>query len=118
MAVAMTPLWPSMAQAMTVAQFLARADAVKARGALAILSPDAGLLKAEMNQAVIAYRGDVAAARKAGRRPPSCPPAPGRSDITSDDVIAWLRAVPAAMQAQTSVKAAFYALMKAHYPCK
>ena len=116
--VLMMAVWPGMAQAMSVAQFLDKADAVKAKGILAIMSPDAGILKNEMAQVMTTYRADIAAARKAGGQPPSCPPPPGKSDLTGDDVIAAFHAIPKAAQARTSVKSAFYALMKTHYPCR
>lgn len=71
MLLAAVMIWPQPAQAMTVAQFLEKADSVKARGVLALMSTDAGLLKSEMQQVMTAYRADVAAARKAGKPPPA-----------------------------------------------
>ena len=41
-------MMPVAAQAMSVDQFLAKANALKAQGMMALLSPDVGVLKAEM----------------------------------------------------------------------
>ena len=67
-AVAASLLVPTAAQAMTVAQFLAKAKALQAQGALAILSPDAELLKREVASIRAAYTADLRAARQSHRR--------------------------------------------------
>lgn len=105
------------AQAMTVAEFLAKSDAVKAKGMLAMMSSDLTLLRNEMKSVSTAYRADIDAAQKAGKPPHSCPPPKGKASISSDDVMAELQSLPTAEKARTSVKTAFYAMMKKRYPC-
>lgn len=105
------------ASAMTVAQFLAKANALKAKGILALGSPDIDLLKNEMKVIGEAYRADIEAARKAGRKPHSCPPPKGQVKMNSQDLLGELEKIPAA-QRNMSMKAAFYGIMKKRYPCR
>jgi hypothetical protein len=100
---------PAMAE-MSVATFLAKTDALKAKGMLAMMSSDIGLLKAEMKAATSSYRTDLTAAKAAGRPLHSCPPA--KSSMDSDELMASFRTIPEAQRPRTSVKTAFYALMK------
>ena len=108
---------PASAQAMSVAEFLAKANALKARGFLAIGSPDIKLLRSEVERASDAYRNDLAAARTAGRAPHSCPPPKGKAKIGSNELMAEFEAIPAAQRGM-SVKSAFYARMKKRFPCR
>ncbi len=107
---------PVAAQAMSVAEFLAKVNGLKAKGLLAIGSADIGLLKTEMMGIAQAYRDDLATARKAGRAPHSCPPEKGKAKLSSKDFIADLEAIPAAQRGM-SMKTAFYAMMKRRFPC-
>ncbi len=107
---------PVAANAMSVSDFLTKADALKARGFLAVGSPDIALLKAEIDTASKQYRDSLAAEIASGRKPSSCPPPKGTAKITSNDLIASFRAIPPA-QRRTSVAAAFAAMMKKRYPC-
>lgn len=108
---------PASAQAMSVAEFLAKANALKAKGFLALGSPDIKLLRGEVETAANAYRADLRAARTAGRAPHSCPPPKGQAKIGSKEVMAEFEAIPAAQRGM-SVKTAFYAMMKKRYPCR
>lgn len=108
----------SSAQAMTVAEFLAKADALKAKGLLAMGSSDAKLLGAEMRAIGAAYRADLDGAKKAGRVPHSCPPPQGKARLDARGLVGELRAIPVARQRTTSMKSAFYAMMKTRYPCR
>jgi hypothetical protein len=110
-------LVPVSAQAMTVAEFLAKANALKAKGFMALGSPDIKLLKGEMEGVADAYRADIVAARQAGRTPHSCPPPKGKAKIGSKELMAEFEAIPAAQRGM-SVKTAFYAMMKKRFPCK
>ena len=105
------------AQAMTVAEFLAKAKALQARGMFAIGSPDIALLRGEMKAIADAYRGDIAAARAAGRTPHSCPPPKGQAKLNSKQLIAALEKIPEARRGM-SMKTAFYAMMQRRYPCR
>ncbi|WP_044334153.1 hypothetical protein [Sphingomonas hengshuiensis] len=105
------------AQAMTVAQFLAKANALKAQGMTAMFSPDVALLKNEVAGISNAYRADLEAARIAGRKPHSCPPPKGQVKMGSSDLIAELEKIPPAQRGM-SMKRAFYAIMQRRYPCR
>ncbi|MES2443644.1 MAG: hypothetical protein V4574_12505 [Pseudomonadota bacterium] len=105
------------AQAMTVAEFLAKAHALQARGLLAIGSPDIKLLQDEVEGIRTAYRADLARAAAAHRPPHSCPPPQGQSRMSSSEFIAELERIPAARRG-ISMRTAFYAIMKRRYPCR
>jgi len=109
---------PVSAQAMTVADFLARANALKAKGMLAMLSPDLSVVRGEMNGAKSAYFAEADAARAKGRKDLGCPPAKGQPVISADIIMADLAAIPGPLKARTSVKSAVYAIMRKHYPCR
>ena len=109
---------PVMAQAMTVAEFLSKADALKANPLLAMTSSDLTLLRKEIATASDAYRGAIDKQVAVGKRPSSCPPPKGAAKIGSDDIIAEFRKIPVAKGGKTSVNAAFAAFMTRRYPCK
>lgn len=96
---------------MSVGTFVTKADALKKRGMIAMMSSDVGLLKKEMGAATLAYRNDIKAARSAGKPSHSCPPAKG--SMNSDELIAHFRTLPA----NVGIKAGLYGLMKKKYPC-
>ncbi|MDF7777785.1 hypothetical protein P1X14_21195 [Sphingomonas sp. AOB5] len=104
------------ANAMTVAEFLGKVHALKARGILALGSPDIQLLRDEVARIRTAYRADLAAAQKAGRKPHSCPP-PASQAMSQDEFIAELEKIPVS-QRGISMRTAFYAIMKRRYPCR
>lgn len=79
---------PTALPAMPVSEFLAKAEALKAKGAMALFSSDVKLLKKEMEPIILAYEADNAAARKAGK-PLSCPPEKPRLNLIED-----FRAIP------------------------
>jgi hypothetical protein len=108
---------PGTAQAMSVAQFLAKAKALQAQGALAMISPDADLLKREVAAIRAAYTADLRAARKAGKTPHSCPPETGKPKLSPRQMLAELEKIPPAKRGM-SMKAAVYAYMKRTYPCR
>jgi hypothetical protein len=105
------------AQAMTVAEFLAKAHALQARGVFAMGSPDIKLLTDEMDGIRAAYRADLARAAAAHRPPHSCPPPVGQSKMSSAEFIAELDRIPVAQRGM-SMRTAFYAMMKRRYPCR
>jgi hypothetical protein len=105
----------SALNAMDVATFLAKADALQRQGMLAMFSSDIGLLKGEIQQDGKALRAEQAAAQRAGRRPAFCMPA--KAQVQSDELIAHLRTVPAAERSRTQVRDAFRTLIVRKYPC-
>jgi hypothetical protein len=104
---------PAAAQNMPVSSFLAKADALAAKGMMAMFSSDVTALKDEIKAASTAYR-----ASPASRAPRSCPPVPGQAKVSSDEIIAAFRAMPLAQRTTTSVKSAFTDFMVRRYPCK
>ena len=109
---------PVAASAMTVAEFLARANALKAKGMMAMMSSDLPVVRGEMQAATTAYRTEVDAARAKGRTDLGCPPPKGQAKLSSDIIMADLAAIPKPVQARTTVKAALYDVMRKRYPCK
>jgi len=101
---------------MSVSTFVGKADALKRKGLLAIGSPDIKLLQAEMQGVTTGYRAEIRGSRAAGRTPHSCPPETAQR-MSSDDLLAHFRTIPAAQAQKTSVKTAFYGMMKKRYPC-
>ena len=102
-----------VAQNMPVSTFLAKTEALKAKGMMAMFSSDVAALQAEMKAAAIAYR-----ASPMSKRPQSCPPEPGKGKLGSDELIAAFQKVPAAQRASTRVSTAFSDMMVKRYPCK
>lgn len=100
---------------MSVAAFLGKADALKAKGAMALFSGDISVLKSEGQAAGAAYRAQLAAERTAGR-PSSCPPKGVK--INSDELLAFLRTYPAAVRPQVPMKQAVADLFARKYPCR
>jgi hypothetical protein len=106
---------PVFAQNMPVSTFLEKADALKAKGMMAMLSSDIGLLKAEVQAAALSYRKERKAAEAAGRKPEVCPPEKG--SLNTDELTASFRAIPAEARPRTTVKQAWIGYMKRKYPC-
>lgn len=106
----------SALQAMTVAVFLEKADALQARGMMAMFSSDIGLLKAEVNGATDRFKAENAAARRAGRAPNFCVPEGAR--LGSTELLAYFRAIPPAQRQRMEVRDALRGLMIRRYPCR
>jgi len=100
------------AAAMSVAQFLQKAYAIRASGIFAMNSPDIQVLKAELIQVSNAYR-----ASPYSRAPHSCPPPPSQVRITAQQFLADLESIPAGQRGM-SMQTAFVIIMKRHYPCR
>lgn len=112
-AAALTLLLPAAANAMSVAEFLSKADALQAKGMMAMFSSDIGLLKAEIMSAGTAYRADPAS-----KPPRSCPPPKGSVKTSSEELLTAFRVVPVAERTRLSVRAAFANYMVKRFPCK
>jgi hypothetical protein len=100
---------------MSVAAFLAKADALRARGAMALFSSDYKLLKGEGTAAGQAYRARLIAERAEGK-PSSCPPRP--APVNSDNLLAHMRSYPAADQARITINTAMADLFIKTWPCR
>lgn len=104
------------AQAMDVATFLAKADALKKKGMMALMSSDYKVLKNEVVTHSLALRAERTAAERARRRPAYCPPA--KSGLGTEEILAAFRSIPAAQRPRTEVKDALRALLARKYPCR
>ncbi len=106
----------AVAQNMPVSTFLAKADALKAKGAFALMSSDVGVLKSEVKAAALAYRTERKAREAAGQKPEICPPA-GGGGIDTDEMTASFRAIPVALRPTTTVKQAWIGFIRRKHPC-
>ena len=99
---------------MTLAVFVAKADALQAQGPLALFSPELEVLKAEGKAAGASYRVRLLNERAAGR-PSSC--SPDNAQIVPEELVAFLKKYPAKIRPRVSIRqgVADYFIMK--YPC-
>lgn len=109
------PFSPAWAQSMTVATFLAKAEALQKKGKMAIFSKDLRIVMREGKAAGAALRADRLADVKAGRPPAFCPPK--KAELDSNEVLGHFRAIPPAQRGMT-VKAALGGLMRKKFPCR
>ena len=100
---------------MSVATFLAKADALRAKGAMALFSADYKALKSEGQAAGQAYRVRLAAERAQGK-PSSCPPKP--APVDSNSLLAHLRTYPAAHREHIAMRTAMADLFIKTWPCR
>ncbi len=100
---------------MTAATFLAKADALQAKGAMALFSSDIGMLKAEGMAGGQAYRARLAQERAVGH-PSSCPPPGTRVDSTR--LLGFLRAYSPAERQRKSMREAMAELFVKSWPCR
>ncbi|HYI41122.1 MAG TPA: hypothetical protein VE053_12475 [Allosphingosinicella sp.] len=114
LALALVPL--GAAQAMDVATFLVKADAVQKKGMLALMSSDYKLLMREIETQAGALRAERLAAERARRRPAYCPPA--KQSLTAKEILTAFRTISAAQRPRIQVKDALRALMARKYPCR
>lgn len=105
----------AFAQNMAVSTFLEKADALKAKGMMAMFSSDADVLKTEVQAAALSYRKERKASEAAGRKPEVCPPEKG--SLNTDELFTAFRAIPAEARPRTTVKQGWIGYMKRKYPC-
>ena len=103
------------ADAMDVATYLGKVEALRAKGMAAMFSSDATVLQSEITTSGAALRRERLALLKAGRRPPYCPPE--HATLDQQEIFASLTAVPPARRARTQVKDALRAAFARKYPC-
>jgi hypothetical protein len=84
------------------------------RNPTALLRPSVGRARSALEAAFESARAEEAAARRAGRRPPFCIPA--RTNISPNDVMARMAAVPVSQQNQTLTRAV-HVWMGERFPC-
>jgi hypothetical protein len=99
---------------MSVATFLAKADGLRAKGPLALMSSDYKLLQAEGQAAGEAYSARLRQERAVGR-PSSCPPQGTRPG--SNQVLTHLRSYPVGARPGTTMRTAMADYFIRTYPC-
>lgn len=104
------------ASAMTVAEFMAKVNGLKAKGPMALFSSDIGVLKAEGLAAGQSIRADQEAALAAGRPAPTC--VPKGSKVNSNELLAYFEKIPVAQQQRMTVKQGMVGLFRQKWPCK
>ena len=101
--------------AMTVGTFLARANALRDQGPMALMSPDLPVLKAEAKAATNQLKADRAARAAAGKPPIACVPEGGSIGIM--DMLDGLNELPAADQ-KRPLKDGYAKVIAKRYPCR
>lgn len=99
---------------MSVATFLAKAEALQAKGMMAMFASDVSLLKAEVAGAAGAYRRQLKQEATSGK-PSACPPE--HAALNSNELIAQMRTYPAADRPRIPVTQAVADLIRKRYPC-
>jgi hypothetical protein len=107
---------PAAAPAMPVQTFLAKANALKSKGPLALLSGDYKLLMNTIKADAGALRNEREAAKAAGRKPPYCPPGP--ITMGSSEIMRVMQAVPAAERPRTDTRDALRGHFARRFPCR
>lgn len=107
---------PGAASAMPVSTFLAKAEALKAKGPLALFSSDLKLLMRQVKADAAVLAAENKAAEAARRQKAYCTPAAGVT-MNEKDVLAAMQAVPAPERPTTETKAALRAHLARRYPC-
>ena len=107
---------PAAAQSMRADIFLQKAEALKKKGPLALLSGDMGKLKKEISGSAAQLRTERLAAVKAGQKPSYCPPEKGGLGV--EEILGHFQSIPAAERSRINTKEAFKRLMVKKYPCR
>lgn len=108
------------AQSMPLTTFVERGTALEKKGALAILEMgEIKALQAEMQGAGAALRAERLAATKAKRRLAYCPPKQdGAVKMEGQQLLAELRAIPAAQARKMTTTDGLRAILVKRYPCR
>ena len=100
--------------AMTVGTFLARANALRDQGPMALMSPDFPVLKAEAKAATTELKADRVARAAAGKKPVAC--VPEGESVGIMDMLDGLAALPAADQ-KRPLKDGYARVLAKRFPC-
>lgn len=101
---------------MKISTFLQKADALQAKGILALASSDIKILKAEGQAAGESYRTRLKSDKMNNVAAHSCPPP--KSALKSNELLAHFRSYTMAQRQQMSVRTGLADMMKKRYPCK
>jgi hypothetical protein len=108
---------PAAAQSMRADVFLQKAQALKAKGPLALLSGDMKKLQGEMRGSAEQLRAERLAATKAGQKPAYCPPEKA-GGLKVSEILGHFQSIPAAERSRINTKEAFKRLLVKKYPCR
>ena len=101
--------------AMTLGEFLTKANALQAKGAMALFSRDLKPVMDEMKTAFATLRVEGERRKAAGLPPRACPPA--GTKLGTKELLAMLNAVPPADR-MVSVKDGLLRAMTTRFPCR
>ena len=101
--------------AMTVGAFLARANALRDQGPMALMSPDFPALKAEAKAATTQLKAERAARAAAGKPPIAC--VPEGESVGIMDMLDGLSDLPASYQ-KRPLKDGYARVLANLYPCR
>ncbi|MDY0966475.1 MULTISPECIES: hypothetical protein [Sphingomonas] len=101
--------------AMTVGTFLARANALRDQGPMALMSPDFPALKAEAKAATTQLKAEGAARAAAGKPPIAC--VPEGESVGIMDMLDGLSDLPASYQ-KRPLKDGYARVLANLYPCR
>jgi hydrogenase maturation factor HypF (carbamoyltransferase family) len=101
--------------AMTVGTFLARANALRDQGPMALMSPDLPALKAEAKAATNQLKAERAARAAAGKPPIAC--VPEGESVGIMDMLDGLNELPASYQ-KRPLKDGYARVLANLYPCR
>lgn len=101
--------------AMTTGAFVQRANALRAQGFAALLSPDFQVLREEARAAREQLKAESAARVRAGKRPIAC--VPEGQTIGIEEMIDRLAALPAAVQ-RRPLRDGYAQVLARRFPCR
>jgi len=104
------------AQSMNADLFYKKAQALKAKGPLALMSKDLKLVMNEGKASATKARETRLAAVKAGQAPRYCPPT-GNKGIGTDEYMNGLAQIPAAERARITMTEATTRILARKFPC-
>lgn len=104
------------AHAMPVSTFLAKADALQKKGAMAVFSGDLKLLMNQIKRDAAELRAENKAAEAAGRTKAYCTPA-GGVKLTNRDILQAMNEVPPAQRQTMQTKGALRSYFARRWPC-
>jgi hypothetical protein len=111
----------AQAAPLSVADVLAKGDALERKGVFAIFSSDLRAIKAEANSDLMAFANDYFSAAQAHRPLPACPPKDGpnklKFTLDTDELLQFYRSIPPARRGMSS-RQAFAQFVARKFPCR
>lgn len=108
---------PANAPPDTVREFLLAAEALMAKGAEGMGTPEGEAVRQAVQDAARAYRAALAESASRNEAPSSCPPPAGQAQLTIPALIGDFQAFPDANR-DMPVAMAFALVMTLRYPCR